>query len=160
MIRHTSNQPNGSFLADLGSSPRPALVLGIAGAIPFTHLAILSLAAPEYIQLIVQAQCAYAASILSFIGAVHWGFALSNPVRLQPDWGTLGYSVTPSLVAWLALLMKPGYGLVTLSIGLLYAFARDMNTKCFPVWYYALRKVLTTLAVSSVLITTGAYCLN
>lgn len=155
-----SNQSNRSLLSDLGSSPRPALVLGLAGAIPFTHLALLSLAAPEHMPLVVQAQCAYGACILSFIGAIHWGIALTNQGRLQPDWGTLGYSVTPSLVAWLALLMKPCYGLITLSLGLLYAFARDMNTSCFPAWYYALRKVLTTLAVSSVLITTGAYYLN
>ncbi|MEZ5476701.1 MAG: DUF3429 domain-containing protein [Thiolinea sp.] len=49
----------------------------------------------------------YAAVILSFLGAVHWGVVLG-----QQDWlketeirRMLNYSVVPALLAWLALLL-------------------------------------------------------
>ena len=100
--------------------------------------------------LIVHAQQAYGACILSFLGAIHWGYALAKTSELKPDWSTLGYSVTPSLIAWVALLEKPLPGLATLCIGLAFALSKDLTTPHFPPWYYALRKALSTLAVSSV----------
>lgn len=148
------SEKDAKFVHDLKSSPSPALWLGFAGAIPFTGLAGLSIMTPEHMDLILHAQCGYGACILTFLGAIHWGYALSNDNQLKPDWRTLGYSVTPSLVAWSALLVKPQYGLVTIAIGLLYALAKDLGTPCFPAWYHALRRVLTTVATSSVLLTT------
>ena len=159
-VRIMSSQSHSSFVKDLLSSPAPALCLGFAGAIPFCSLAALSVATPEYMDIIAQAQCAYGATIVSFLGAVHWGFALAKESGLKPDWVTLGYSVSPSLVACVALLLKPGYGLMTLNLGLLYALTTDLATTGFPVWYYALRKSLSTLAVTSVLITLGSLYLH
>lgn len=137
-------------MTDLKSSPPPALYLGFSGAIPFCGLAAMSFIFPEHLHLIAHAQQAYGACILSFLGAIHWGYALAKTSELKPDWSTLGYSVTPSLIAWLALLVKPVPGLATLCIGLAVALSRDLNTPHFPAWYYALRKALSTLAVSSV----------
>jgi hypothetical protein len=48
----------------------------------------------------------YAAVILSFLGAVHWGFALSTPSIAQPlRRQLLVWGVMPSLLGWLALMM-------------------------------------------------------
>lgn len=149
-IRPVSSQSQGNFLSDLKSSPPPALYLGFSGAIPFCGLAAMAVIFPEHLNLIAHTQQAYGACILSFLGAIHWGFALAKTSELKPDWSTLGYSVTPSLIAWLALLVKPVPGLTTLCIGLAFALSRDLNTPHFPAWYYALRKALSTLAVSSV----------
>ena len=149
-IRPVSSQSQGRFPTNLKSSPTPALYLGFAGAIPFCGLAGMSLLLPEHLHLIAHAQQAYGACILSFLGAIHWGFALAKTSELKPDWSTLGYSVTPSLVAWMALLANPVPGLTTLCIGLAFALSRDLDTPHFPAWYYALRKALSTLAVSSV----------
>lgn len=145
---------------DLKSSPPPAIWLGLSGAIPFCSLAGLSFIAPEYLDTIMHAQCAYGACILTFLGAVHWGYAIAKDSPLRPNWSTLVYSVTPSLVAWSALLIKPQYGLVTIAIGLLYVLSKDLGTPYFPRWYHALRKVLTTLAASSVLLTATAFYLH
>lgn len=148
-----SSQLQDNFLTDLKSSPPSALYLGFSGAIPFCGLAAMAVMFPEHLHLIAHAQQAYGACILSFLGAIHWGFALAKTSELKPDWSTLSYSVTPSLIAWLALLANPVPGLTTLCIGLTIALSRDLNTPCFPAWYYALRKALSTLAVSSVCLT-------
>ena len=153
-IRLASRSSQNSFIPDLKSSPPPALLLGFSGAIPFCSLATLSFIFPEHMGLIVYAEQAYGACILSFLGAVHWGYTLGKTSELKPNWSTLGYSVTPSLVAWLALLSKPGPGLITLCVGLAFALSKDMSTPYFPTWYYALRKALSTLAISSICITT------
>ena len=145
-----SSQSQDSFLTDLKSSPPPALFLGFFGAVPFCGLAGMSVIFPEYMDLIVHAQRAYGACILSFLGAIHWGYALAKTNELKPDWNTLGYSVMPSLVAWMALLVNPLPGLATLCVGLAIALSKDLKTPCFPTWYYALTKTLSTLAVSSV----------
>jgi Protein of unknown function (DUF3429) len=92
---------------------RNAQTLGHLGLLPFFALALLAwlpdtaafgkIAAARFVQL---ALVAYAAVILSFLGAVHWGFALSttgmpHPLLRQ----SLVWGVIPSLLGWLALLM-------------------------------------------------------
>ncbi|XP_058955934.2 transmembrane protein 69 [Pocillopora verrucosa] len=149
-LRPMSSQSQGSFSADLKSSPSSALYLGFSGAIPFCSLATMAFISPEHLNLIAHAQQAYGACILSFLGAVHWGYTLPKTSELKPDWNTLGYSVTPSLIAWLSLLMNPAPGLTTLCFGLAVALWKDLKTSCFPSWYIALRKALSTLAVTSV----------
>lgn len=149
-LRPLSSQSQSSFLADLKSTPPPAVYLGFSGAIPFCGLAAVAFVSPEHLNLVAHAQQAYGACILSFLGAVHWGYALPKTSELKPDWNTLGYSVTPSLVAWSALLMNPVPGLTTLCFGLAVALWKDLKTTCFPSWYIALRKALSTLAMTSV----------
>lgn len=149
-VRPLSSQSQGSYLTDLKSGPPPALILGFSGALPFCGLAGMSVFFPEYIDLIVHAQQAYGACILSFLGAIHWGYALAKTSELKLDWSTLGYSVTPSLIACVALLVNPLPGLATLCVGLTLALSKDLKTPFFPTWYCALRKALSTLAVGSV----------
>ncbi|KAG0630444.1 hypothetical protein M758_1G178300 [Ceratodon purpureus] len=70
------------MLLDFGAVPFPALVLGVAGLIPFVALA------PPFAQMIplpdfmavghANAQAAYGASIVSFLGAIHWGLAMAD----------------------------------------------------------------------------------
>ena len=92
---------------------RSAQALGHLGLLPFFGLAVLawspagaSVGAIQVAQLAQLSLVAYAAVILSFHGAVHWGFALLTPglarpaVRQSLQWGVL-----PSLLGWLALLM-------------------------------------------------------
>lgn len=56
----------------------PARVLGLAGLIPFVGLTVAMYvdAAPR--GWIALAQLAYAATIVSFIGALHWGLAMRD----------------------------------------------------------------------------------
>jgi hypothetical protein len=92
---------------------RQAQRLGLLGLLPFFSLAALAwlpdgaaVGRWHAAGLARLGLVAYAAVILSFLGAVHWGLALSAPDlpaplrRLSLTWG-----VIPSLLGWLALLM-------------------------------------------------------
>ena len=96
------------------SPPAWALWLGAAGLIPFAVLA-LALWWPASGQqgAISHALASYGATIASFLGAIHWGLAM----RDHPGAGTGPYlwGVTPSLLAWLALLLPPAAGLIGLA---------------------------------------------
>lgn len=103
--------------------PPPARLLGPAGLIPFASLAVgiwagWPAAGP--------ALAAYGATILAFLGAVHWGLALrATPAEQGAAWGRLGLGVLPALVAWVALLLPLAAGLGLLAIGILATAAAE-----------------------------------
>ena len=93
----------------------------------------------------------YGSSILSFLGAVHWGVALRSSVDGVSGTRDFVYSVTPSLVAWLASLMRPSEGLLLLTGGFGAAFLYDSlrfgNGSAVPAWYRRLRLPLSVAAM-------------
>ena len=68
-----------SCLASMKSAPTPALVLGASGLIPFASAPIYLYQMQEFIPMVGQAQLAYGAVILSFLGGVRWGKLVSLP---------------------------------------------------------------------------------
>lgn len=80
-----------------------AHLLGVAGLLPFAAGAGLIWWVDEALQPnAVLALSAYSAVILSFLGGIHWGFAMRQG---QPAGPLLWWGVTPSLVAWLSVLL-------------------------------------------------------
>ncbi|MFY7961042.1 MAG: DUF3429 domain-containing protein [Elsteraceae bacterium] len=126
--------------------PRTAALLGFSGVIPFAALAAAVWAAPPaYLDLLIDAQIAYGAAILSFLGAAHWGACLNKP---QPEAARLIWSVIPSLLAWIGLLLPPVYGLATLIAGVIACYAVDeraVSAGFLPLWYSGLRQPLSLL---------------
>ncbi|MDP1901635.1 MAG: DUF3429 domain-containing protein [Rubrivivax sp.] len=103
--------------------PRLARRLGYAGLIPFVAGALLVwLVHPDAHPYVTLALSSYAAVTVAFIGAIHWGLALRQP---DPPAVGLGWGVVPALVAWLAVMMPPGAGLVILGAMLLACYAVD-----------------------------------
>lgn len=105
------------------SSPSPlARALGYAGLLPFVGAAALSHLGDGVAAVALQALVAYAATIAAFLGGIHWGFAFmqdsARPARFL--WG-----VTPSLLAWVAVLVPASAGLVLLAATLVMALAVD-----------------------------------
>lgn len=99
----------------------------------------------------------YAAVILSFVGAVHWGFLLKS-VLVKNLILLLTLSVLPGLIACIALLFEQQYALIIFlaSYPLLLAYERitALNT-LLPDWYRSMRVKLTctvTLLILVVLI--------
>ena len=89
--------------------------LGFGGLIPFAALALaLWWPASGHQTEISHALASYGATIASFLGAIHWGLAM----RDHPGAGAAPYlwGVTPSLLAWLALLLPPTGGLLSLAV--------------------------------------------
>jgi hypothetical protein len=126
--------------------PAPALILGSAGLIPFVLTLLVMLAGSEAWQpWAATVLRSYAVVILSFLGAVHWGAALweTDTKRL---WRSLGWGVTPSLLAWIALLLPLAWSWLILLGGFSAQYMMDRYTvqqNRMPLWYAELRRWLT-----------------
>ena len=141
----------------LSEVPLPARQIGFAGLIPFVAapLGAFLLPDPERFQA-AQAGVTYAAVILSFLGAAHWGLALAGygagdgkqGMTAQRAW----LSVLPCLVAWIALMMVPTVAILTLIAGFAVTFVVERRGEAaglVPPWYMALRLPLTLGAILS-----------
>lgn len=150
------------------------LLVGLLGLIPFLVCAYLASAwrgAADGQAMI--ALIAYGAVILSFLGGVHWGFALAEPPaslaglapvpsRQDPAHKPrIGLGVVPSLVGWVALVVgvlgsAPVIALCILIAGFLAANIGEHSgyrRGWVPARYLWLRWVLTTVVVA-LLVTT------
>lgn len=73
------------------------------------------------------ALAAYAATIVAFLGGVHWGTALRDGAYHLP---TLAWGVLPQLAAWLALLLPMRMSLV--GMGGLLAMCFLLDRRLYP----------------------------
>lgn len=99
--------------------------LGYAGLIPFVGLSLCvwwfdSAVREQYLHVLLT----YAASILSFLGAIHWGLAMRDQ---SPPNTLLAWGVMPSLIAWVALLLQVSAGLWLVVLGLCLCLAVDQR---------------------------------
>ncbi|KAL8742295.1 MAG: hypothetical protein Q9190_005198 [Brigantiaea leucoxantha] len=155
--------------------PRQALVIGMAGVLPYlaTSLTTLGLswdinhAAPDgtgyifsgpsaefLLNIIEPIQIGYGAVIISFLGAIHWGL----------EWakygGEVGYrryaiGVVAPAVAWPTLLLPIEYALIAQFSAfsfLYYADARSVVHGWSPSWYSTYRFVLTFFVGGSIVL--------
>ena len=98
--------------------------LGYGGLIPFLGLtAAVWLAQPGDRHLASAALLGYGATIVSFLGALHWGL-LMRPGAAQPLPALL-WGVTPSVLGWVALLLDPAPGLALIAVLLWVCLAVD-----------------------------------
>ncbi len=133
-----------------GPIPPAVVYLGYGGLIPFLALALATTADVNHRLLWAEALIAYGAIILSFVGALHWGFAMSlTELSIAKRNGCFVWSVVPALVAWLALLLPPIVAaLLFISFFLLQYWQDKRLCKMsqLPVWYLPLRLRLTVVA--------------
>jgi hypothetical protein len=140
------------------SSPSPlATKLGYAGLIPFVLLAaLLWIVQADLRPWLTIALTSYAALIATFLGGIHWGIAAQRPHHEQPFhyiWG-----VTPSLIAWLALIMPAFAGLPLLGALLIVCYLVDLRGYAAAGWsaWLPMRLRLTIIAALSCFIGAGA----
>lgn len=138
--------------------PKLAVLLGYAGLLPFVSGALGIWVIPEGWRVVVLAALLdYAAVILAFMGAIHWGLAMraqetSEAARIQ-----LGLSVVPPLLGWLAISsgmpISLALPLCLLAFGGLYAAdLRAVKLGLAPQWYPSLRRPLTIIVCLSLLV--------
>lgn len=135
--------------------PPVPLTLGLAGVVPFLFLSGLSwFQAPSQFALMT-----YGVVILSFVGALHWAFAmiadgLSERERVRHYL----WSVVPALLGWIALLLPPASTLILLLMGFWSHFLLDRQLVAratLPGWYLPLRLGLTLTASLALLAALG-----
>lgn len=99
---------------------------------------------------------AYGAVILAFVGALHWGIALSHPAASLRDRRLMiGWSVVPALLGWAAMLLMPGPDLLVLATAFWAHLGFDIRAVrrlAMPGWYLPLRFVATAIASLSLLL--------
>lgn len=142
--------------------PAAAKQLGALGVIPFLGLTIAAvMGSGAWINDALIALLAYGAVILSFLGGIQWGFAVSSPdTTPRQMFNRLSLSVAPALIAWGALLLPLGPGMIALSVSFVLVLMIDLRTvnrSGAPTWYPKLRWPLTICAVSA--LSTGVYVL-
>lgn len=127
--------------------PRDALALGLLGLIPFYGSAFGAFAAGPAHTIAVVSFAVYAAAILSFLGGVRWGLALTQS---PPPASAFALSVLPSIVGWItaaAMAIEPArVGAATVfAIAFLaqYLWDRSATGAGAPAWYPRLRLILT-----------------
>ncbi len=154
--------PSAEATATGGAWP---YLLGLGGLVPFVCLTPPAAAAvadslPELMDVpgvgcvfsrAAEMQKNYAATIASFLGAVHWGTALAGggrPTALRFTWG-----VVPSLMAWASLgLPSHEASLAGLTGSLASCYVVDshfFSQGLLPRWYMRLRLPLTLVACGS-----------
>lgn len=146
--------------------PRVVALLGYGGLLPFAVGALGLLFVPMGHALWQTLLLAYAAIILSFVGALHWGFAMRADESYAT--GLYSWSVVPALLGWVALLL-PGVlpllgsdshtGTVLAAALLIVAYAthylqdrRLAQHQPLPAWYLPLRLRLSTGAVLALVV--------
>ena len=130
---------------------RTATGLGYLAVVPFVAGAALTwLVAADAKPLAAQALSAYAAVVVSFIGAIHWGVAFTQP---SPATRPLLWGVIPSLVACAAVLAAPKPALFVHAAMLAVCFVVDRvlyRREGIARWL-PLRLTLTVCAIASCL---------
>ncbi len=109
-----------------------AVLLSVAGLIPFIVLGAVVLLDPLDTPIAIEVLISYGAVILSFIGAVHWGFALRDtaypvggvpltPAVLGAERQLLIFGIVPAIIGWVALLAMIHFNAPALALFILLA---------------------------------------
>ncbi|KAL3868480.1 hypothetical protein ACJMK2_041281 [Sinanodonta woodiana] len=139
-------------------SPKPAVVYGLMGLIPFWGAPFLMVFAHAYLPLLVKFQFFYCALLLSFLGGARWGVAVTVGSELPPDLKNLRYTFVAPFIAWLSLLSSsPMSGYFMAMLGLTWAAYFDFTQPGYPPWFKSLRVALTGGAIISFLFTWVCY---
>ncbi|APX92112.1 hypothetical protein BWR19_03705 [Halomonas sp. 1513] len=122
--------------------------LGSAGLLPFALTLLMAWTAPTGWQAwAVSAFLFYSAVILSFLGGVQWGVAMSLDAPEDAAFASrMLRSMLPSLIAWPALLLPDLAATLTLLAGFLLVHVYEgqpASRARLPGWYQSLRRSLT-----------------
>lgn len=126
-------------------------LLGYAGLIPFVVLSAFLWIFPDsiYKDIVIFSLLAYGVTIVSFLGAIHWGLAMQQNT---PNQFLLVWGVIPSLLGWISLLFGSVNGLPLLAATLWLCFAVDY--KIYPKFglqhWMSMRFILTAIASTSI----------
>ena len=130
-------------------TPSTALLLGFCGLVPFVTLAALSFVVSSvHRPTVTFGLLAYGVTIVSFLGAIHWGLTMVEnvPSKRRLIWGVL-----PSLLAWVSLLIQVQWGLLLVAAVLFLCLVIDYQI--YPDFgldhWLGMRLILSVVAIVS-----------
>jgi len=137
--------------------PAMAVVLSLAGLLPFIGLTFLLFAAPRptaNTSLALAALIGYGAVILSFLGGIRWGATLGER-NSSAQALALGVSIIPTIVGWSAILLLSARGQAFAPLSLLIAGFLTQGlwdlvgarSGALPQWFARLRLPLTLIVI-------------
>ncbi|KAG9001320.1 hypothetical protein FRB90_011646, partial [Tulasnella sp. 427] len=153
--------------------PKPILITGLAGALPYLGTAASTLysaraagllaaghaarvdydTAMSVLEAATQVQVTYGAVLLSFLGAMHWGMEFAG-YGGHKGYRRLALGVAPVVFAWSTLVLDPTMALVVQWVGftgMWYADQRVTLAGWTPVWYSQYRFYLSILIGTCIL---------
>ncbi|KIY97176.1 hypothetical protein MNEG_10785 [Monoraphidium neglectum] len=161
--------PFERWWASFQTIPLVPRMLALAGAIPFIALAPpvskhLTWVLPyDIIENSAMFQVGYGISIVTFLGAVHWGLAMGSAAMASPLLARVSresylWSVVPSLASFWLVGVEPGPASLLLCLLLPACYVVDKaRANYLPVWYLTLRGPVTLLATFGLLLTATYY---
>ncbi|PLX77267.1 MAG: DUF3429 domain-containing protein [Azoarcus sp.] len=132
------------------SRPQAVAWLGYGGLLPFVMLTALLAVDVDGGAFFREALIGYGAVILSFVGALHWGFAMALPTLTAPQrTEAFVWSTVPALLAWPATWLVGSVAVPVLVCGFIAHYVQDLRLARraeLPVWYLPLRLQLSVVA--------------
>ncbi|KAK4941376.1 hypothetical protein LTR10_018645 [Elasticomyces elasticus] len=153
--------------------PRRALYVGLAGVVPYlaTSLTTVYLSfdiqyaathgqgflmsgetAEALLHIIEPIQLGYGASIISFLGAIHWGLEWAG-FGGEKGYPRYSMGIIATAVAWPTLLLNAEMGLITQFLAFTFLYYNDARAAAHgwaPNWYGTYRFVLTFIVGASI----------
>lgn len=140
--------------------PGLAVGLAMAGLVPFVTGALGLWVIPEGWRVwVMEELLAFAAVMLAFMGAIHWGLAMRADESSRDAPIQLGLSVIPPLLGWFALSLPIDFAVPLFFCAfaaLYYADIWAVRHGLAPAWYTTLRKPISLVAVGSMALAWGA----
>ena len=138
------------------ATPVSVSILGYGGLIPFVLITLAVWTEASDTGFWMLALVSYGAVILSFVGAIHWGIAMtSHELTPRVAHRRFVWSVVPSLLGWVATLLAPSWGIALLITGFVLHYWQDHLLQSYltlPHWYLPLRRRLSGVACLSLLV--------
>lgn len=146
--------------AGRAQAPRLVAWLAYGGLAPFVMLMTLAFIDAARSGVWQQMALNYGAVILSFVGALHWGFAMaSSRMSERARNACFAWGVVPALMAWLALLLDPYAGSAMMAAVFAVHYLQDRRLArraALPEWYLPLRLRLSVVAALCLIVTSFA----
>lgn len=138
----------------MGAIPRPALLLGLAGLIPFLYAALATLAPAVALPAAPPGTVyeLYGVIIFAYMAGVFWGYAAA---AAQEGLWWYGVAVLPAVLVFLAILAAPGaaQGILLIAFPALLLVDRAFHAAGLaPVWWMRLRLLLTSIVTATLLV--------
>ncbi|KAJ9605603.1 hypothetical protein H2200_010260 [Cladophialophora chaetospira] len=170
-IRSDFNTIKETF--SLAAVPREAMYVGLAGVIPYLATSITTVylsfdiqyaahhgqgflmsgeLAESLLHIIEPIQLGYGASIISFLGAIHWGLEFGGYGGFK-GYPRYSMGIIATAVAWPTLLLSAEVGLITQFLAFTFLYYNDARASArgwAPPWYGVYRFVLTFIVGASI----------